>query len=313
MYRLAWATDIHLDHLPAIPDVSERFATYLVEQHDPNALLVTGDITLAPMLEYHLDQLEDGLLGLPLYFVLGNHDYYRGSLKESAIIASAYRGWLNKPGYHELMPNVALVGHEGWYDAYCGAPYSERFGMSDWLLIQEYSEIPNTILETKFQQETPPEILRLFLEARKTLIEKARERSTLFAAQARVNLEMALKHYEWVVFATHYPPFKEACWHEGHMSNDLFLPWFTSKHMGDMLLEVAAAHPDRKIIVLCGHSHSSGIYEALPNLIVYTGEAVYGAPDVTGILEIDDSGILIRMKLNKHWTTIAPFLKRAPV
>jgi hypothetical protein len=46
------------------------------------------------------------------------------------------------------------------------------------------------------------------------------------------------------------------------------------------------AHPDRRMTVLCGHTHSPGEAQILPNLQVLTGGAVYGAPTVQRIFEV---------------------------
>jgi len=304
MFRLAWATDIHLNFLKH-PGAAKMFGEYLADETQADALLVTGDISEAPTLEMHLEELETGF-AKPVYFVLGNHDYYRGSFSESHLMAQTFEGWLNDRIPVELAPNVALVGNEGWYDATIGNPYSERFSMSDWIAIEE-------IRETLQKNEDEFNVERLSKKARAALIELCRQRSAALAAEAKTSLEAALKNYEWVIFATHYPPFREACWHEGHYSGEMWLPWFTSKLMGDTLIEVTKAHPDRKILVLCGHSHSSGTYAALPNLLVLTGEAVYGAPDLAGILHIDATGVLARFKVNKRFVDIAPFSPRSSV
>jgi hypothetical protein len=47
---------------------------------------------------------------------------------------------------------------------------------------------------------------------------------------------------------------------------------------------VASGHPDRRILVLCGHTHSAGVHDHAPNLRVLTGAAVYGKPDVAKLL-----------------------------
>jgi hypothetical protein len=47
-----------------------------------------------------------------------------------------------------------------------------------------------------------------------------------------------------------------------------------------------AAHPDRQLTVLCGHTHGSGECRILPNLKVNTGGAVYGKPEVQQIIEV---------------------------
>jgi hypothetical protein len=48
---------------------------------------------------------------------------------------------------------------------------------------------------------------------------------------------------------------------------------------------VMRAHPDRELLVLCGHTHGAGLAEVLPNLRVRTGGAAYGAPVVQRVLE----------------------------
>jgi 3',5'-cyclic AMP phosphodiesterase CpdA len=73
--RLAWATDIHLDH--ATESARRRFCQAVNEQAD--ALVVTGDIAESRILGTALTALAT-LTELPVYFVLGNHDFYRGSI-----------------------------------------------------------------------------------------------------------------------------------------------------------------------------------------------------------------------------------------
>jgi predicted MPP superfamily phosphohydrolase len=71
--KLAWATDIHLGH--ASESVRRKFYQSVKEQAD--ALVVTGDIAESHILGSALTALAT-LTERPIYFVLGNHDYYRG-------------------------------------------------------------------------------------------------------------------------------------------------------------------------------------------------------------------------------------------
>jgi len=98
-------------------------------------------------------------------------------------------------------------------------------------------------------------------------------------------LPEALARHRRVVALTHVPPFREACWHEGRLSNGNWLPHFTCKAAGDAMVEVMRAHPDRELLVLCGHTHGAGEAEVLPNLRVRTGGARYGAPVVQRVFE----------------------------
>jgi len=49
-----------------------------------------------------------------------------------------------------------------------------------------------------------------------------------------------------------FPPFREACWHEGTVSSDDFLPHFTCQAAGDALLEIMRRYQKRELTVLCG-------------------------------------------------------------
>ena len=76
MRRLAWLSDLHLNFVT--PRHVERLCRSVVES-GANAVLLTGDIGEAHDVEGHLEALDAGL-GLPLYFVLGNHDFYGGGI-----------------------------------------------------------------------------------------------------------------------------------------------------------------------------------------------------------------------------------------
>jgi hypothetical protein len=73
--------------------------------------------------------------------------------------------------------------------------------------------------------------------------------------------------------------------HEGRLSDDNWLPFFSCKVVGDVLLEAMTQAPDRKMTVLCGHTQGAGEAEILPNLRVITGKAVYGEPVVQKLLD----------------------------
>lgn len=72
--RAAWVTDIHLDFL-SHAECEEFFASIVWES--PDVVFVTGDTSIAPSLLTHLEGMNRAL-SKPIYFVLGNHDFYRG-------------------------------------------------------------------------------------------------------------------------------------------------------------------------------------------------------------------------------------------
>jgi hypothetical protein len=89
-----------------------------------------------------------------------------------------------------------------------------------------------------------------------------------------------------VLVITHVPPWREACWYQGRLSDDEWAPHFTCQAVGDAISEVMQPFPHRQLTVLCGHTHSPGEAEIAPNIRVLTGGAAYGEPDICGILNL---------------------------
>src|SRR5690606_27301024 len=87
------------------------------------------------------------------------------------------------------------------------------------------------------------------------------------AAYCRKWLPDALHRYAHVYFLTHVPPFRDACWHQGQLSDDAFLPHFACEAVGNVLIDIMRQHPDRQLTVLCGHTHSPGQAQILENLL----------------------------------------------
>jgi 3',5'-cyclic AMP phosphodiesterase CpdA len=255
--RLAWATDIHLNFLS--PQQVEHFA-WTLSAVEPDALLLSGDIAEAPTVQDHLRGLADHLKR-PVYFVLGNHDYYRGSIAEvraemtTLSRAHPWLRWLNDAGVIELTPTTALIGHDGWADGRLGNGAATPVLLNDFFHIEELSGLP---VDERF--------LRLGV-----LGDEA-------AAHFRRVLPEALARFRDVVLVTHVPPFREACWHDGRVSDDDWLPLFASQAPGEVLREIMSAFPDHTLTVLCGHTHGEGVADILPNLKVFTGGAEYGTP-----------------------------------
>jgi hypothetical protein len=107
------------------------------------------------------------------------------------------------------------------------------------------------------------------------------------AAHLRRVLPGALETYHDVVLLTHVPSFREACWHEGQISDDDWAPHFTCQASGRAILEIMRLHPDRRLTVLCGHTHGGGETQPRQNLQVITGGAQYGNPAIAKVFEFD--------------------------
>ena len=77
--------------------------------------LVTGDIGESDSVGRFVDEL--GRIA-PIYYVLGNHDYYRSSIDE--VRATLPGGWLPGLAPVQLTDRTVLLGIDGWGDARCG-------------------------------------------------------------------------------------------------------------------------------------------------------------------------------------------------
>ena len=69
--RVVWATDIHLN-FPGVEGRDVFFSSIRAQQ--PDVVFVTGDIAEAPSLTHLLHEMRQAIQ-VPLYFVLGHHDF----------------------------------------------------------------------------------------------------------------------------------------------------------------------------------------------------------------------------------------------
>jgi predicted MPP superfamily phosphohydrolase len=268
--RLAWTTDIHLNFV-APPD---RQAFYQAAGA-ADAVLITGDIAESPTVAGCLKEMEQRL-GKPIFFVLGNHDFYKGSivvtrLHVSQLCSASQRlVYLSQAEVVELTPNTALVGHDGWADARFGDFANTEVILNDFRLIAE------------LQHWHDPWTLD-----KATLQAVLQTQAGIAAEHLERVLPEAAARYAQVIVATHVPPFREAAWHRGGLSDDAYLPYFSSKVVGEVLLAVARAHAQCTFLVLCGHTHGSGALQVLDNLRVLTGAAEYGKPEVQQLIDVE--------------------------
>lgn len=268
--RLAWCTDVHLDHLT--PSGRARFAER-VRDTGCDALVLTGDLSQAPLLRSHLGDLARAL-ARPVYFVLGNHDFYEGSIAEvraevrELCARETWLHYLPDRGPIPLDDESVLVGVDGFGDGRLGRVIETPIVLNDHLLIRELAGLPRARLAARLAELGD---------------EEAR---TLEALLSRVG------HARRVVVATHVPPFRESTWHEGAPSDDDWLPFFSCKAVGEVLRAHVAAHPTQRVTVLCGHTHGAGLAVMDERLVVHTGAAEYGAIAIAGVLDTTRTSFL---------------------
>ena len=264
--KIAWATDCHLNFL-ASEDALIKFCKSLTAGN-PSGIVITGDISVADQLVYHLSVIEK-IVERPVYFVAGNHDFYGTSIEAQRRVLkdtcnmSQYLRYLSLSSYVTLTPKTAIVGHDGWYDAHFGAVAESRVIMNDWTAIGEYA--------TK-------NVCRGMTVDVARIVQISRDLAQEAVKHVAEGIKAATRYHKTIIIATHVPPFNEAHFHEGEPGDVTMTPWFTSGMMGMMLRQAAASYPAVQFEVFAGHTHGNCDVRIAKNLNCHVGGAVYGAP-----------------------------------
>jgi len=168
-------------------------------------------------------------------------------------------------GLQTLHNDTILLGQDGWADGRLGDYQNSRVSLNDSCLIFDL-----------FQAK---------ILGKLQVLEKMQELADFDASQLENDLILAAKKKpKKVIVLTHVPPFAEACMHKGVMSDQNWLPYFSSKVMGDVLSKVATKNPSIEFLVLCGHTHSKAEYKPLDNLVVRAGNVEYSKPEVQQLI-----------------------------
>ena len=263
--KLIWLSDLHCEFIGAFQ--LRAFVGEIVAEK-PDAVLITGDISNARLLEYYLGLLAE-LLQCPIYFVLGNHDFYLGGFAlVDALVDNlcARHPNLVELGHNEIIPlgkDTALIGHRGWADGRAGQGSRSHVRLNDHQYITDLRE---------------PYAPRLFAELNRLGDESADYLRTI--------APKALERARNLIVATHVPPFVEAALYQNKPSGSDFAPHFVNVAMGRAILEVAQGHPNKTITVLCGHTHHRAFYSRTSNLKIEVAGAQYHHPQIAAILTI---------------------------
>jgi predicted phosphodiesterase len=263
--RAGWLTDIHLNFLS--PDRRSLFYAN-TQRENLDALLIGGDIGEAGSVTAFLSEFASAVQ-VPIYLVLGNHDFYGGSIADvrrrvlRQCASHPWLRWLPATGVVCLTDQTALIGHDTWADGRLGDYARSEVLLNDYFLIEELRDLSKVDRLSK--------LMALGDEGADFLEHQARD---------------ALAQRREVLVLTHVPPFRGACWHEGKISGDDYRPHFACQAVGERLAALMRDHPHNKMTVLCGHTHSSGVVQILHNLSVRTGAAEYGYPKLQDVIDV---------------------------
>lgn len=275
--KIAWLTDLHLNF---VCETGVNKLCDVILSTDCDAILITGDIASARQLCRQLEYLA-GRLMKPIYFVLGNHDYYGSSIRQMnsdvgrLTKKNLYLVWLSRSGIVQLSPDTCLIGHEGLADGRLGDPFGSTVVLNDYFHIEELRQ-PTKELRIKVQNKLGDAAARYLKKQLKSVVAAG---------------------YRKIIVALHVPPFPEACWHLGQNTDDNFLPHFSCEATGAVLKAFSLKHADIDMSIFCGHTHSGGYAQILPNLQVHTSGAEYRDPRISGFINVDAATIEERYTL----------------
>jgi Icc-related predicted phosphoesterase len=267
--RIAWITDPHLNHC-ALATWDRLIAQ--VHECRCDGLIISGDISEGDDVVFQLRRLADAV-GLPIHFVLGNHDFYHSSIERTrdairkTVAAHPLLNYLTDSDPVSI-GGVALIGVDGWGDATVGDYQRSTVRLNDFRLIEDF------LLAA-------PSLWKSIL----------RDLGQCSARRLESLLLSAVATHKRLLVVTHVPPFRQACWYQGKTTDDNWAPFFVSGQCGDALIDFAQSQPDSTIDVLCGHTHSGGIAKMRDNLIVTTAGADYGSPKVAAVVVIGDGEV----------------------
>jgi len=262
MARLIWITDPHLDFLE--PEQTQAFLQDVAGVAGGNAVVITGDITVARALAGTLHRIQESIPRV--FFVLGNHDAYGGSIAESMEIASRFSGYLTtRIDPVMLTSDTCLIGHDGWSDGRLGNFLSSPVMLNDYVRIREFAGL-----------------------SRAGILAKLNALGDMAGAAVRVLLTRALDTYSHVILATHVPPIRGESWQGRKESFDDWAPHFFSKSVFDVLLEIMANYPGSRLTVLSGHIHRSWVYRPVENITIHTGSAEYRKPAIQNVFTVEN-------------------------
>ena len=259
--ELVWLSDVHADLLQSdlLADVE------VLRREGPEGILITGDIWNAEHLDEHLMVLST--VGCPIFFVLGNHDFWNGSLAGvTALVHSACSKksnlvFLDQSGVVQLGGGTVLIGVQGWGDGQAGLGKKSPVTSRDRQLIQEFADKP---------REKYFELLR----------EMGRASAFCFSKMAGP----ALENSQHLILATHVPPFAASALREPE-----YLPYYVNMALGEEILRIAGQFPRKRISVYCGHTHRKYTYRPLPNVTVHVAEATNGIFQIAGKVQLEEA------------------------
>ena len=239
--KLIWISDPHFEFL--MTSQVRQFLSTLPEQGD--TLLFTGDITNVRNIREQWTQIAE--LNMTTYFVLGNHDYYGGSIDYvQKTIQELTKQFPNLHWIHgktiKLNNDIWLVGADGWGDGRAGNGAKSFIRLNDSNL--HHAELRGLSSEELFKK-----------------LGELGDISTKILKKEFTKIFKSDNSPKTILLATHVPPFVESALYENKPSEPEFSPHFVNFGLGQFLLKQANLHPDINFrVLLWSYSSRSRVF-----------------------------------------------------
>jgi hypothetical protein len=263
--HIGWGSDFHWEYWkPGIRDNKIiDFCERINKEYD--IFISCGDNADSRFLKEVLEKIGQHAK-IPFYFLLGNHDYYHSFTEhvDNLVVHLSATRKIGKCIYGPIS-NGLVVNSEGEKVklVFCngfanGEPYTDIL-VNDENFISDFHE----------SRKEDWYNLRLDLSC-KSVIDLKKQL-------------VGIKDISEVYIFTHIPPFPEACFYDDKPTTKEYLPFFCDKYLGLFLKDFQKIHPELKIKVFCGHTHTKTHY-VNKNLEVFVSNGDYGQIFINDII-----------------------------
>lgn len=248
-------------HLNLASDIEKQNLIHNIIKEDPEAILIAGDISSGKSIYEDLLYLSSSIPQHKIYIVLGNHDYHHSSFKLvhnhiDKLCEKSNVFWLTNNKPIELSKYSALIGAEGWYDGGTGYGPKALHITLDSLFIQE-------LQKNIFSKKITSIFRSVSYSHTENIIQK---------------LYSVINKYEQIVLITHYPPWEKATKDLKRPLHKFWTAYDTNVNLGKELEKVMKKFPNKKLIVLCGHTHKEFCDQITDNIFCVVGDGTFGKP-----------------------------------
>jgi predicted phosphohydrolase len=253
--KYLWYSDTHLNS--TFP-WSKYVMYHAIEKERPKGLFLTGDISNGVLLKHDLSQLAQNI-NCPIYFVLGNHDYFWSGIdkthKRVRNLCKTYNNlfWLTESPIIELDEDIGLIGTEGWYDLSLGDSKYIKYTF-DWFCIPDFRKMSS--MDERFNA------FKQMATVSSDFIEKQ-----LISAFD--------KGYKTIYLLTHFPIFAEATFDLDSFFGKWWLSYNINYRLGETVKKIMDKNKKKNLIVLSGHVHERQFAQVSRNIISFTSAASY--------------------------------------